>query len=467
MRLENLSDKGLRLLCYAIVALPLLLYGCTTNSKSNNPWSQLEEIKAKIKPPTFPDRDCLITDYGAVEGGEILNTDAIALAIQDCYEQGGGRVVVPEGTFLTGAVQLLSNINLHLKAGATLLFSRSPEDYLPMVPSRYEGVQYLNYSPFVYAYDQKNIAITGSGTLDGNASENYWWNWAHEYDDRELLMQMNADEVSTYDRKFGPGHHLRPNFVQFIRSKNILIFGVTLTRSPMWNIHPVLSENITVDSIRIESLGPNNDGVNPESSKNVWIKNSYFDTGDDCIAIKSGRNQDGRRIGVPSENIIIENNQMKDGNGGVVIGSEISGGVRNVFAQNLTMDSPNLERVLRIKTSSKRGGVVENVNIRNIEVGQFREAAIKINMFYGDPGDFMPTVRDVTVENLTVSNGGEYGIMIRAYEESPVQNIRIENTTINSVEIPTEIKNTENLELENVEINGEVVTSENISAAAS
>src|SRR5699024_3450441 len=139
--------------------------------------------------------------------------------------------------------------------------------------------------------------------------------------------------------------------------------------------------------------------------------------------------------------IIIENNQMKDGNGGVVMGSEISGGVRNVFAQNLTMDSPNLERILRIKTSSKRGGVVENISMRNVEVGQYKEAAIKINMFYGDPGNFMPTVRDVTIENLTVRNGGKYGILIRAYEESPVQNIRIENTTINNVEIPTQIKN--------------------------
>src|SRR5699024_9218477 len=402
----------------------LLLHGCAahTDSENNSPWSQLDEIKAKINPPTFQDRDCLITDYGAVGDGETMNTDAVALAIQDCYEQGGGRVVIPKGIFLTGAVQLLSNINLHLQEGATLLFSRNPEDYLPMVLSRFEGMDYLNYSSFIYAYEQKNIAITGQGTLDGNASEDHWWNWAHSYDDRDRLLKMNEAEVPIYDRKFGPGFELRPNFVQFYRSKNILVSGVTLKRSPMWNIHPVLSENVTVDNIRIESLGPNNDGVNPESSKNVWIKNSYFDTGDDCIAIKSGRNQDGRRLGISSENIIIENNQMKDGNGGVVLGSEISGGVRNVFAQDLTMDSPNLERVLRIKTSSKRGGVIENINMRNVEVGQFKEAAIKINMFYGDPGDFMPTVRDVTVKNLTVTNGGQYGIVIRAYPESPVQN---------------------------------------------
>src|SRR5699024_946104 len=221
-----------------------------------------------------PERECEITDYGAAGNSETKNTKAIARAIQDCYEQGGGRVSVPKGVFLTGAVQLLSNINLHLQEGATLLFSRNPEDYLPMVPSRFEGMQYLNYSPFVYAYDQKNIAITGSGTLDGNASEEYWWDWAHMYDDRDELLQMNENEVPGYDRKFGPGHQLRPNFVQFIRSKNILISGITLKRSPMWTIHPVLSENITIDSIRMESLGPHNDGTNPEPSKNVWRKNS-------------------------------------------------------------------------------------------------------------------------------------------------------------------------------------------------
>src|SRR5699024_9347013 len=259
--------------------------------------------------------------------------------------------------------------------------------------TRWEGMELMNYSPFIYAYDQQNIAVTGKGTLDGNASTEYWWPWKGNKEDgweegmpnqdadRDSLHHLNAEKVPPRERVFGEGHYLRPNFVQFYKSKNILISGVTLVRSPMWNIHPVLSENVTIKDVRIETLGPNNDGVNPESSKNVLITESYFDTGDDCIAIKSGRNQDGRRIGVPSENIIIENSVMKNGHGGIVIGSEISGGVRNVFARNLQMDSPNLDRVLRIKTSSKRGGTTENIYLMNIEVGQYKEAAIKANMF--------------------------------------------------------------------------------------
>src|SRR5699024_8437327 len=262
------------------------------------------KIKAQIQPPTFPDRSFPITDFGAEAGGEVKSTEAFARAIQKAHDSGGGKVVVPKGTFLTGAIHLKSNVNLHLEKGATILFSRDPQDYLPVVFTRWEGMELMNYSPFIYAYDQQNIAVTGKGTLDGNASTEYWWPWKGNKEDgweegmpnqdadRDSLHHLNAEKVPPRERVFGEGHYLRPNFVQFYKSKNILISGVTLVRSPMWNIHPVLSENVTIKDVRIETLGPNNDGVNPESSKNVLITDSYFDTGDDCIAIKSGRNQD-------------------------------------------------------------------------------------------------------------------------------------------------------------------------------
>src|SRR5699024_4662977 len=293
---------------------------------------------------------------------------------------------------------------------------------------------------------------------DGNADEDHWWPWAHMLDDRDRLMAMNANKVPPRERVFGKGYKLRPNFVQFYKCKNVLVSGVKLVNSPMWNIHPVLSENVIVDGVRIESLGPNNDGVNPESSKNVWIKNSYFDTGDDCIAIKSGRNEDGRRIGVPSKNIIIEHCRMKEGHGGIVMGSEISGGVKNVYAQQLKMDSPNLDRVLRIKTNTLRGGVVENIFVRDINVGQYKDAAIKVNMFYAEEtGNYMPVVRNILVEDLHVKNGGEYGIRIRAYEESPVTNLRVVNSVINGVEEPIKVNYVKNMQLKNTKINDEVV----------
>ncbi|MDR8393342.1 glycoside hydrolase family 28 protein [Aliifodinibius sp. S!AR15-10] len=460
-----------RLFFLSIIASSVIL-GCAEKGEQStaNPWQQAEQIKAAITVPEFPDTTFNIADYGAVEGGETKNTEAFRKAIAAAHEAGGGKVLVPEGTFLTGAIHLQSNVNLHLAEGATILFSRDPADYLPVVFTRWEGMELMNYSPFIYANGEENIAITGNGTLDGNATLEHWWPWKGDKEDgweegmpnqdadRDSLHQMNADQVPPEERIFGEGHYLRPNFVQFYNSKNILVSGVTLVRSPMWNIHPVLSENITIDGIRIETLGPNNDGIDPESSKNVLITNTYFDTGDDCIAIKSGRNQDGRRIGVPSENIVIENSVMKDGHGGIVMGSEISGGVRNVFARNLQMDSPNLDRVLRIKTSSRRGGTTENIYLKDIEVGQYKEAAIRANMFYEPPGDFMPTIRNIVVENLQVEDGGEYGILIEAYEESPVANLKVINSSINGVETPTKINHAIGLHFENFQINGTAVT---------
>jgi polygalacturonase len=226
----------------------------------------------------------------------------------------------------------------------------------------------------------------------------------------------------------------------------------------MWHIHPVLSQNITVRNVRVTGPGPNNDGCNPESCKDVLIKGCFFDTGDDCIAIKSGRNNDGRRVNVPSENIVIQNCKMKDGHGGVAIGSEMTGGARNIFAENCKMDSPNLDRALRIKTNSVRGGFVEDVYARNITIGQVREAVLKINFYYGegDTGNYLPTVRNINLENVT-SKKSRYALSINAYERSPVTDIRLKDCTFDNVEKSNVLVGVENLVLENVKINGEVV----------
>lgn len=414
----------------------MMAYACNQKSEEkkeqpmeeSGPWAQLDSIRGLITVPEFPDQEFSIEEYGAEAGGEVLSTDAIAAAIKACNEAGGGRVVVPKGVYLTGAVHLLSNVNLHLEEGATLRFSRNPKDYLPLVRSRWEGMELMNYSPFIYAYQQENIAITGNGTLDGHADMEHWWPWCgakhfgwkegmgRQNPSRKLLHEMVHDRVPLEERIFGEGHFMRPQFVQPFECKNVLIQDVKLINAPMWNLHPVLCENVTVERVKIETLGPNNDGCDPEACKNVLIKDCYFDTGDDCIAIKSGRNEDGRIPGIPSENIIIEGCEMKEGHGGVVIGSEISGGARNVFAQNLVMDSPNLDRVLRIKTSSKRGGTVENIYMRDVVVGTYREAAVRFNMFYEEEGDHIPTIRNVIVENLQVKNGGKYAVMANAYE---------------------------------------------------
>ncbi|MCB0476381.1 MAG: glycoside hydrolase family 28 protein, partial [Flavobacteriaceae bacterium] len=219
----------------------------------------------------------------------------------------------------------------------------------------------------------------------------------------------------------------------------------------------------TVDGVTVESHGPNNDGCDPEYSKNVIIRNCVFNTGDDCIAIKSGRNEDGRRVGIKSENIIVKDCKMIDGHGGVVMGSEISAGVRNVFVENCEMDSPNLDRAIRIKSNSKRGGLVENVFVRNLEVGQVKEAVLKINMFYAtynnQQGNFIPSVKNVNLEKIRVKNGGFYAILAKGYEQDPIENITLNDVIIEKVDKPFLLENVVNLKLIDTYINGSLMQS--------
>jgi polygalacturonase len=433
----------------------------TVWQSSSAPEREMEDLRKGIKAPQFPDKEFLITNYGAIGDGKTLNTEAFKKAIAACNESGGGRVTVPTGNFLSGAIHLKSNVELHLVGSARIIFSTAPQDYLPLVFTRWEGMELMNYSALIYAYGQENIAITGTGVLDGGANANTWWSWnagrpSKQVKARNLLQELNHQQTDPKTRIFGEGSFLRPNFIQPYNCKNILISGVEIIGSPMWNINPVLCENVTIDNVKIISHGPNTDGVDPESCKNVLISNCYFDTGDDCIAIKSGRDEDGRRINKPAENHIIDNCEMKDGHGGVVIGSEISGGARNIYAINCKMNSPNLERILRLKTSSSRGGIIENVFMKDIRVGTYRDGAVHINMFYEQPGNFMPVIRNIWVENMDVEKGGAFGIFVNAYKESPVENLKIVNCNIRGVKTPVQVDHVKNFQLNNVMINGKL-----------
>jgi polygalacturonase len=357
-------------------------------------------------------------------------------------------------------------VNLHVAEGATLAFSTDPRQYLPPVFTRWEGVELMNYSPLIYAFEQQNIAVTGSGTLDGQAGDSHWWPWKgsagqatgpNQNAGRERLMDMGMKGVPVADRVFGEGHNLRPNFVQPYRCKNVLIEGVTIINSPMWELHPVLCTNVTVRKVTINSHGPNNDGCDPESCRDVLIEGCRFDTGDDCIALKSGRNNDGRRLNVPVENVIIRDCVMADGHGGVVIGSEISGGARNIFSERCHMDSPQLDRALRIKTNAVRGGIVEDVYMRDVRVGEVAEAVVTVNYFYeeGDKGTFLPVVRNVEVRGVT-STKSRYALLLRGFKQDPIQNIRLVDCTFDGVASADVIENVTGLTLTNVRINGQV-----------
>ncbi len=403
-------------------------------------WDAVPSILARIKAPTFPARDFIITAHGAAAGGADC-TDAIARTIAAAQAAGGGRVVVPAGVFHTGAIHLKSNVNLHVSAGATLQFLTDPAKY-PNVFTRWEGVECYNYSPLIYAFEQENIAITGTGTLDGGADWDNWWAWndkkkgaVKQKAARDRLIEFGERGAPVTERVFGAGGFLRPNFIQPYRCKNILIEGVTILRSPMWEIHPVLSSNVTVRGVKISSHGPNNDGCDPESSRDVLIEHCIFDTGDDCIAIKSGRNNDGRRVAVASENLIIRGCTMKDGHGGVVIGSEISGNCRNVFIEDCKMDSPNLDRALRFKSNAQRGGVIENIFMRRVEIGRVAEAVLTIDFVYeeGARGPFPPTVRNVELSHIT-SRSSPRVMWIAGFDGAVIDNIRFVDSQFAGVE---------------------------------
>lgn len=450
-----------------LAVLPRITFG--QSASSAEAWKQVPQIMARIRPPKFPKKDFKITKFGAVADGKTDCTEAFRKAVEACSKAGGGRVVVPKGEFLTGAIHLKSNVNLHVSKGATVKFS-TDEDKYPIVHTRWEGMELMNYSALIYAYGQENIAVTGEGTLDGQGDNEHWWPWngrdrygwkqgaPNQRPARAKLYKMMDEGVPVEQRVFGKGSYLRPNFIQPYKCKNVLIEGVKIINSPMWEVHPVLCENVTINKVWIASHGPNNDGCDPESCKDVLIKDCYFDTGDDCIAIKSGRNNDGRRIGVPTENIIVQGCIMKDGHGGITVGSEISGGVRNLFAENCKLDSPNLDHALRVKNNAQRGGLLENFYFRNITVGQVAHAVITIDFNYeeGAKGAFIPVMRNYVVENLT-SGKSKHGMDIQGLANAPVYDVRIENSTFDNVAEGNVMKNVKGVKLENVRFNGKII----------
>jgi len=436
-----------------------------------DPWQTvMPSILERIKPPRFPKRTLYLNRFGAKPDGGTDSTAAFRRAIDQCSKAGGGKVVVPAGTYLTGAIHLKNNVNLEVSEGATIKFSTNPKDYLPVVFSRWEGVELFNYSPFIYAFEQRNIAITGKGTLDGQSNNEHWWPWngrpqygwkegmGQQRPDRTQLLGMAEKGVPVRERIFGEGHYLRPQFIQPYRCQNVLIDGVTILNSPMWEIHPVLCRNVIVQNVHINSHGPNNDGCDPESCSDVLIKNCYFDTGDDCIAIKSGRNADGRRLHTPTENIIVQDCFMKDGHGGITVGSEISGGVRNLFAENCRLDSPNLDHALRVKNNAMRGGLLENLHFRNIEVGQVAHAVITIDFNYeeGAKGSFTPVVRNYTVDNLR-SGKSRYALDVQGFPSAPIINLRLKDCTFDNVAEGNIVKNVKDATLDDVKINGRTI----------
>ena len=384
---------------------------------------------------TFPPLNVNIRDFGAVEGEPI--TDALAAAIEYTAEKGGGTVTVPEGNWTTGAISLKSNINLHFALGANVSFSTAPEDYLPVVYTMYEGIRCYNYSPLIYGRGLSNVAVTGEGILDGGGQQ--WWKWAKNLTARDILYNGG---LPLEERVFGtPEYGLRPMFLQILDSRDVLIEGITFKNSPCWTVHPVFCEDVTVRGVTIENptVSPNTDGVNIESCNRALVEDcTVVTTGDDMFCLKAGRNEDAWEVGIPCENVVIRNCRSLGPSisGGIVIGSEMSSSVRNILAEDC--DFADNANCLRIKAKDGRGGVVENVDYRNLHLTRGNRG-INLSFRYSceandaakEPGKYMPIFRNICCDGI-VCDDTDVGISLDGVPGGVMENIHFRNVRMNA-----------------------------------
>jgi polygalacturonase len=441
-------------------------------------WQRAARLAERIQPPTFPERTISVRTYGAVPDSTYDSHPAFAEAIRTCHAAGGGRVVVPAGTYLSnGPLRLLSNVNLHLEAGATILFGSDPADYTPLVKVRWEGTVAYNYSPLVYAYQQENVAISGRGTLDGQ-TEGTWSRWKRGNDgknqeaDKKVLREMGNDRVPDEQRVFGHGfldqdgdgqddgygdgqkHYLRPTLVEFYECENVLIEGVTLKSSPFWTVHPVFCTNVTIRGLDIRAGTTNDDGIDPDSCTDVLIEDCTINTHDDAIAIKAGRDQDAWNR-LPAENILIRNCTLASGVNAVCIGSEMSGGVRNVFVEKCELRDG--KHALNFKTNLDRGGQVEQVYIRDIDVESCDEAMFIFRMdYHGYRGNNFPTrFNDFYVSNIRCARVAERPFKIVGVEAAPIRRVLLDSIQVEQAGAASQLEHTEGILTHQVTIGGE------------
>src|SRR5215472_7889202 len=364
------------------------------------PWPEAQSIVAETVIPEFPHSIFVVTDarYGAVGDGTADNTTAFARAVEDCSSSGGGHVVVPAGIYSTGAVRLRSNVDLHLEMGAVLRFNGDADRY-PLVLTRYEGIECVNHSPMVYAFGETNVGLTGSGVLDASATRT--WNTGSDRD--AILEPMVAEGLRPEQRIVPRRGPLRSAFVEPYDCTNVLIQGVTLRGSQFWQLHPTLCRNVTVDSVRTAgTTKPNTDGCNPESCDHVVIQACSFTANDDCIAIKSGRDADGRRVDAPCENVVITGCAVQGPAGGIAFGSEMTGGIRNVYVHNVTTFGRSVQHLFYAKSNTRRGGCAVGLHLDGVTADHTRGAWAFAQMDYdGQHGDFRPAFRDWTISNST------------------------------------------------------------------
>lgn len=414
-----------------------------------------EEILKRIKAPEFQDSIFNILDFGAVADSTLNSKPAIDSAILACKNAGGGTVLIPAGIYLVdGPIHLESNLNLYLAEGAVLKFSSNPDSY-PKVLTSWEGTILYNYSPFIYAYQKENIAITGKGTIDGEAAETFSKWHALQKDDQLRSREMNHQNIPVEERQFGKGHYLRPHLIQLFECKNILVENIRIEDSPFWCLHLLKCENVIVRGLHYDAQNKNNDGIDPEYSKDILIENITFNNNDDNVAIKAGRDHEGRGMGRRSENIIIRNCHFK-GLHAVVIGSEMSAGVRNVFVENCDY-AGYLKRGIYLKSNPDRGGEISDVFVDNVKFGEVLDCFMVTSNYHNEGNDFPTTIKNISIRNVSCEKALNYGIYIKGHELKNVHNFTIENFTVDTASRGVFMDFADHIELKHVRVNGENV----------
>lgn len=382
--------------------------------------------------PEIPDRSVSVKEFEIIDGDI---TDAVKGAIDKLSLLGGGRVIIPSGEYVSGAIHLKSNIELHLDGGAYVRFDPTPERYLPIVFTTYGGIRCYNYSPLIYARGVKNVAITGEGCFDG-AGE-FWWTWAKNLTAREILYHSG---LPVQERRFGtPEYGLRPMFLQILESSSVLIEGVRFVNSPCWTVNTVWCEDVTVREITIENPkdSPNTDGVNIESCNRALVEDcTVVSGGDDMFCIKAGRNEDAWEVGIPCENVIIRRCRSlgPSRSGGIVIGSEMSAGVNNILAEDCSFKD-NLN-CIRIKAKDGRGGYVKNIDYRNIYMERGMRG-INLSFRYSceatddakEPGRYMPAFSNISFDGIRCDDV-EIGISFDGIPGGKMENIYLNNVNM-------------------------------------
>ncbi len=428
--------------------LMLALIGHCGFATANNEWEYVSQIDTNTQLPALPTTDFPITQFGATSGFENDSLPSLKLAIEKAVEAGGGRVVVPPGDwYMKGPIHLKSHIQLHLEEGSHILFSPDPSDYLPVVLTRWEGTNVLTYSPMIYAANVEDVAITGNGTIDGNENSIFRKWQTQQQDDVQQLRHMGATAVPLQNRVFEEGTFLRPSLIQFFRAQRVLMDGNTVINAHHETIHLVYTEHAMLRNLKVESFFYNNNGINIDSSQWVIAAHNHLRTGDDAIVIKSGRDLDGRTVGIPSENIWIHHNNL-GGEDGIGFGSEMSGGIQNVFMSDNTL--ANGHSAIRFKSNLDRGGVVNNIRARDFNVAAYQNLFWFQLNYPGDQGGHVPpTFKNIQFENFTVESANTF-LEVQAPAMAPLQNASFKNIHIQKVNATLLLENAVGLEFENV-----------------